>query len=693
MTTLHPHPTPTPLLSSQNSALVSSGPGAAVSVSPDGTSVLSTFGSNGLVYVLSPNGGGVSGFSSTGTLPLPPSVTAGFGLAHAIARNGWFTAVSASGVGPHSSGLVFIYSAGSPAISSTPSPSATPSTTPSQSPVGVSSSCGVPVTFNYSGTLQFFQVPLNVTWVSVFMWGAGGVAGGAGAFVSGNLSVAPGETLRIIIGASGNAPLSILTSTAGGNGGYGVSGSGGGRSAVQRIYPASHVACLASGAWAGSALYLSELVPRGIAGGYFSDIVTAAGGGSQWSSYTASAGSGSTQGLPASSWAGQRVTSSDATGHCRNANALLACPTWPYTDSNSGGAGGGWCGGVNAAGDNTGSGSGGTSWSAALHNGIGVNGSGAVAGNPSGPYYQSGVGNAGSNGLVVLLPLCSGGGGEPSPGIVGSLWPLNACPSPSTSGTESASPVSTQSQTRSPSVTATASSTRTSSRSPTQRATVSTSGTGSISSSVTSSETQSLTQTQSSSAALMPSGTQRPTETASQSGSQDPTPSSSSASTTPSLTQTQAKSPTTSAGPYSIVLSSGAAPPWNPGIVSDGLPTQTLRLSLNRCPTNSDADLIAAARVSCTVEGEDLPLVYVALGPLSAAGALSAAVATSADAPAALATPCNSIAKADASPLLLTSSVFVGSFFRSLRGSAVLECITTQSSSVRPAVCGPRGWG
>ena len=87
--------------------------------------------------------------------------------------------------------------------------------------------------FSHTGSNQSYTVPTGITSITVTMWGAGGggfstsLAGGAGAFIQGNLSVTPGQILTIIVGG-GSA------STYGGGGGAGTQGGrGGGRSSIK----------------------------------------------------------------------------------------------------------------------------------------------------------------------------------------------------------------------------------------------------------------------------------------------------------------------------------------------------------------------------------------------------------------------------------------------------------------------------
>ena len=91
---------------------------------------------------------------------------------------------------------------------------------------------------------QFYTVPPGASLLQVYLWGAGGGGsegqGGAGAYVSGLLPVAPGETLRIIVGVGGQNANTALPDEAGSGGGGAVGydnggsgGGGGGRSAIQ----------------------------------------------------------------------------------------------------------------------------------------------------------------------------------------------------------------------------------------------------------------------------------------------------------------------------------------------------------------------------------------------------------------------------------------------------------------------------
>ena len=95
-------------------------------------------------------------------------------------------------------------------------------------------SCGVvtgSATFNYTGSAQTWVVPTCVTSITVEMWGASGGGSstggsgqsGRGGYVTGDLSVSPGETYYVYVGQQGGVSYSNggPTSAAFNGGGYG----------------------------------------------------------------------------------------------------------------------------------------------------------------------------------------------------------------------------------------------------------------------------------------------------------------------------------------------------------------------------------------------------------------------------------------------------------------------------------------
>ncbi len=419
--------------------------GSAVAVSPDGSTVLVGDVRNRVVRVYA---GVVPGAGWPGAYLLPktsaaysaPGAADAYASAVAVAPSGSFTAVGAPNAA--GGGAVFIYAA---APSSSASATASPIASPASASPLPTVPCGTRVTFSYTGAPQLFKVPAGVTWASVFMWGAGG-PGGAGAYVQGNLSVTPGETLRVVVGAGAVGAAAAKISTAGGAGGYGNTGYGGGRSAVQRVYAPADVAALTA-LWG-----VADATARGLTRGFFADVVTAGGGGTG-----ESPGAGGLASVRATSYAGPLkifAGETDACGKCTSGGTARGCPAWPYSGGTPGG-GGGWCGGGTMGGDNTGGASGGSSWTAALHNAVGLSGIGGSA-NPAStglPWYPGGgVGNSGTRGAVVIMPLCAAA--APPASAAAALFPAKLCASasPSVSATRSRSATASASRTASTSL-------------------------------------------------------------------------------------------------------------------------------------------------------------------------------------------------------------------------------------------------
>jgi hypothetical protein len=79
-------------------------------------------------------------------------------------------------------------------------------------------------TLSYTGSPQTYTVPPSVTSLVLYVWGAGGggagTAGGAGAFLTGNLVVTPNRQYYVFVGGGG------IDQNAGGAGGYSGGGAG-----------------------------------------------------------------------------------------------------------------------------------------------------------------------------------------------------------------------------------------------------------------------------------------------------------------------------------------------------------------------------------------------------------------------------------------------------------------------------------
>lgn len=105
--------------------------------------------------------------------------------------------------------------------------------------------------FAYTGTPQTFVVPGGVTSITVKIWGAGGggsdASGGSGAYLTGILTVTPGQTLSFVVGKGG--AWNNAAGTAAGYGGGGSAGfysaSGGGYSGIFNTTTVSQANALA----------------------------------------------------------------------------------------------------------------------------------------------------------------------------------------------------------------------------------------------------------------------------------------------------------------------------------------------------------------------------------------------------------------------------------------------------------------
>ena len=264
-------------------------------------------------------------------------------------------------------------------------------------------------TLSYTGAIQTYSVPANVTSIRVYMWGAGGggknVTGAAGAMVQGILTVTPDETLNIVVGGGGSGPTTTPVGAYGGGGAQGPgdggnAGGGGGRAAIQR----------------GGTAAINDIVVAGGGGGASYNSL----GGSATFSGTANNG-GSTTGVQgrggtqtaggAGGGVGQYGTGLDGS----RGQGGTTSNTSGSSDGGGGGSGyyGGGGGGTN--GGDGGGGGGGSSYTDTLtlipgQSVLGFNSTnGSSAPNSGSAYYSAGVGAggatnaAGGNGLVVIV--------------------------------------------------------------------------------------------------------------------------------------------------------------------------------------------------------------------------------------------------------------------------------------------------
>ncbi len=269
--------------------------------------------------------------------------------------------------------------------------------------------------FTYTGAVQTWTAPANVTAITVRMWGGGGAGcstfngGGAGAYIYGALTVTPGSTYTIVVGSGGT----INATSPLGGGGTGTSGDaaggGGGFSGIFSAAAAQGTALVVVGGGGGGAANNGNVgivfgggggAPNGGAGGNANNTCateTGGGGGTTVAGGTAGAD-------PCLSDVGLVGTALQGGNKGATKNK----------DFGGGGGGGFWGGG--SGGCNSGSGGGGgSSYTtnanfALITNTAGSTGStvNVMPGGTNDPYYLQGIGVGavstvpGGNGLVII---------------------------------------------------------------------------------------------------------------------------------------------------------------------------------------------------------------------------------------------------------------------------------------------------
>ncbi len=269
--------------------------------------------------------------------------------------------------------------------------------------------------FNSTGANQTFTVPPGVNKIKVKMWGAGGGAGddanakgGAGAYISADVTVIPNSTVSVIVGAGGSSLNGSTVASYGGGGANGLSngpgyysGSGGGRSAII----ISGVEVLTAGGGGGGGSSVEGLA--GSAGGIGVSFVAnpvgnggisggSTGGQSATSSLAGTGGissAGGSCGVPINGQAGSSLTGATGVTRCTASG-----------NAGSGGGGGGYFGG--GSGSSNGSagctgGGGGSSFflSTQSYNVSTALGNGAQAADTTNPDYPGN--NIGEGGTAV----------------------------------------------------------------------------------------------------------------------------------------------------------------------------------------------------------------------------------------------------------------------------------------------------
>lgn len=215
------------------------------------------------------------------------------------------------------------------------------------------------VDFAYTGAAQSWTVPASVTSITFTVTGASGATanGGAGAIVSGTMTVTPGETLQINVGQRGRSGSALLAAFNGGAGGS-LNGSGGGGASDIRTgaYALANRVVVAGGGGGGDGGSIGVYgfggdagYPNGSAGGY-------AGGAPQ---YIGAPGGGATQ-----SAGGVGGTQSSGCGWTNGSAGTLGIGG-EGSQTSSGGSGGGggyYGGGGGGSGCNASGGGGGSSY-------------------------------------------------------------------------------------------------------------------------------------------------------------------------------------------------------------------------------------------------------------------------------------------------------------------------------------------
>jgi hypothetical protein len=276
----------------------------------------------------------------------------------------------------------------------------------------------VPHRFFTTSNYIFTTMPSNANYVRCFLWGAAGAQGdgpgGGGACVAGYLPISGGEILRLIVGIGGRVAGQLSGDQYGGPGTAGQVGSGGGRTAIQRLSSDGITYQDWVVAGAGGAGGYNRATS---AGGYATASGTSYGGGWAgnsdcnyvWSNTglryggTSGGGGGPTSG-------GQTADTNAPTQ--QGVKGMGGQGGW-Y----AGGGGGGWYGGSGGGGGSQAGGGAGSSWGANLVSFEGWDANKWVCGNISSPLRVPSTGmatgrnmvngdrNTGGDGLICLMPL------------------------------------------------------------------------------------------------------------------------------------------------------------------------------------------------------------------------------------------------------------------------------------------------
>lgn len=254
-------------------------------------------------------------------------------------------------------------------------------------------------TFNYTGAVQTYTVPIGVTSINITASGAqggGSGGGGLGATMSGDFAVTPCQVLTIVVGQEGQLQIGGDTQNS--------SGGGGGTF----VYDASNVLFVAAGGGGGKCNYSSSDPLHSDANG----LVATNGGSSSDGNPGGTGGNGGEAGYFSGGW----NDSGGGTGWLTPGNTATlggknAAGGWaggdPYCGGGGGGCGGyGGFGGGGGGGNDYGGGGGGGGYSGGGGGTDPTHGGGGGSYN-SGTNQVNTGGNHTGNGVVVITPLAT----------------------------------------------------------------------------------------------------------------------------------------------------------------------------------------------------------------------------------------------------------------------------------------------
>ena len=246
-----------------------------------------------------------------------------------------------------------------------------------QAVITASTSTHGTATFSYTGADQTWTVPSGITKITVTVRGASGgnvstATGGAGATVSTTVSVTPGDTLRLVVGAKGgDGSLGGITNPTCPYGGGGAGGGGAGGSAYSGsagggysgIFVGNSIsvanALVIAGGGAGAGVFSGTNANGGAAGtsGNASDGVNGSGSYGHVGGYGATTSANGAAGTPFDSQSVNPVAGTQLNG---GTGGQVTGATW----AGGGGGGAGYYSGGGGAGGGAaiGGGGGGTSY-------------------------------------------------------------------------------------------------------------------------------------------------------------------------------------------------------------------------------------------------------------------------------------------------------------------------------------------